>query len=105
MLIVYFFPKDFNEIRKKCKIDLSKLSSDKLADECEQILQHHESSSVFLGYLEPGWMLDPKHEGRIRRIIRKHETHLVCFFPESIPFSWKNEIELGYLKNKQNGES
>ena len=50
-------------------------------------------------------MLDSKHEGRIRRIIRKHETHLVCFFPESIPFSWKNEINVAYLENTKNGES
>ena len=105
MLYVYFFPKDFNEIRKKCQIDLSKISSEKLADECEQILKHYDSISIFLGYLEIGWMLDPRHEGRIRRIIRNNDVHLVSFFHQSLPFSWKNEIKLVYLKNPQNGES
>jgi len=104
MLHVYMFLKLFDEIRSKCTIDLSKIPSENLADECEQILQHHHSCVIFLGYLEPGWMLDPKHEARMRNTIRKFETHAVCFHPESIPFSWKNEIDTVYLKNTKDGQ-
>ena len=103
MLHVYMYLKSFEEIRKKCTIDLSKISSEQLADECERIVQHHNSCVLFLGFLEPGWMLDPKHEARIRNSIRKFETYMISFHPESIPFAWKNEIDTVYLKEVKDG--
>lgn len=103
MLHVYMYLKSFEEIRLKCTIDLSKISSEQLADECERILQHHTSCVLFLGFLEPGWMLDPKHEARIRNSIRKFETYMICLHPESIPFAWKNEIDTVYLKDVKHG--
>ena len=62
---------------------------------------------VFLGYLEPGWMLDPKHDARIRRFIRKFDVYMVSMFPESLSFSWKNEIHTFYTDRplNQNGNS
>ena len=82
----------------KCDIDLSKVNSMDLADECDNILVHHKECKIFLGFLEPGFMLDPKHEARIRKCLRKFECHLICFHLESLPFSWKNEID--YIHSK-----
>jgi hypothetical protein len=97
----------FNNLKiKKGKrlFDFSSIPSHKLADEAESLIQHHSDCIVFLGYLEPGWMLDPKHEARLRALFRKFETHMICFFPESIPFSWKNEIDIVYLNKLQQNE-
>ena len=104
MLFVYTFFKSFEEIRKKCTIDLSTTPVDSLAESCDSILSHHKDSVIFLGYLEPGWMLDPKHEPRMRKMIRKFEVILVCFHLESLPFSWKNEIDTVYLEGPKDGE-
>jgi hypothetical protein len=99
MLEIYFYLKDFSDLRQNCKIDLSLIPSNKLADECDQILQHHiDDTTIFLGYLDPGWMLDSKDEGRIRRLIRKFKCYLICLHPQSLPFSWKNEISLAHTK-------
>jgi hypothetical protein len=103
MLFVYFFLKNFDEIRSLIDIDLSTINSDILADECDRIMDHHSDKKVFLGYLEPGWMLDPKHDARIRRFIRKFDVYMVSMFPESLSFSWKNEIKLVYLESAKNG--
>jgi hypothetical protein len=70
---------------------------------CDNILQHHSSATIFLGYLDVGWMLDAKHEARIRNIIRKFEVHLVTFHLESIPHSWKNEIDTLYTQSSKDG--
>ena len=105
MLFVYFFLESFSEIRKQIDIDLSMLSSELLADECDRILDHHSDKKIFLGYLEPGWMLDPKHDARILRLIRRFDVYMVCVFPESLSFSWKNEISLVYLDSKKDGSS
>lgn len=105
MLNIYFFLKDFTELRKKCTIDLSLIPINSLANECDQILQHHNESKIFLGYLEPGWMLDPKDEARIRRLIRKFECFMICLHPQSLPFSWKNEIGLAITNNPLNSKN
>jgi len=88
-------------------IDLSKIPSASLADECDSVTNHHTKCAVFLGYLEPGWMIEPSHQTRIRRLIRKFDVGLVSHFPESIPHSWKNEIDIFYTDRplNQNGNS
>jgi hypothetical protein len=88
-------------------IDLSRVPSTQLVNECDSIANHHGNCSVFLGYLEPGWMLESSHQTRIRKLIRKFNVGLVTFFPESIPFSWKNEINTYYPNTpvNQNGNS
>lgn len=105
MLHLYLYPKSFSVLRDMCTIDFSKIPSDQLADECEKIIQHHRTCILFLGYLDVGWMLDPKHEARIRRVIRKFETHVVSFHLESIPHSWKNEIDTVYVQEVKNGHA
>lgn len=83
-------------------IDLSKVPSWKLVDECESILIHHTRCSIFLGYLEPGFMLELTHQTRIRRLFRKFPVGMVTNFVESLPFSWKNEIHTFYTETPLN---
>lgn len=103
MIHLYNFIPDFSILRNKSTIDLSKIPSDQLADECDRILQHHAGCILFLGFVEPGWMLDPRHEARIRLAIRKFESHIVTLHLESLPFAWKNEIDTLYTKDSKDG--
>ena len=91
------FHKMFEEMFHIQCIDLSKVSTNLLVSEVESILNHHKECCVFLGYLEPGWMLDPTHQTRIRKLFRKFNVGLVVNFVESLPFSWKNEIHTLYI--------
>ena len=86
-------------------IDLSKVPSSELANECDSITRHHTNCAVFLGYLEPGWMIDSSHQTRIRSLIRKFKVGIVLHYPESLPHSWKNEIDIFYTDKplNQNG--
>jgi hypothetical protein len=77
-------------------LDFSKVSSGKLAGESNSLVSHHSNCAVFLGYLEPGWMLDMQFQTQIRKMIRKFPVFMVTMFVESIPFSWKNEIDTLY---------
>jgi hypothetical protein len=77
-------------------LDLSKVPSYQLADEVDSIVGHHSKCFVFLGYLEPGWMLEPAHQTRIRKLFRKFPVAIMTHFVESLPFSWKNEIDILY---------
>jgi hypothetical protein len=86
----------YEENSGKTFIDLSTRPSDTLADEADSIVDHHSNCAVFLGYIEPGWMLDPTHQTRMRRLIRKFPVALVCEFVESLPHSWKTDIHTFY---------
>lgn len=88
-------------------IDLSKNSLSTLTDECDAITNHHKDCAVFLGYLEPGWMLELAHQTRLRKLFRKFPVGVVLEFPESLPFSWKNEIDIVYTFKplNKNGEA
>ena len=105
MIHVYLYLHPFEELRGVCDIDMSKIPAERLADECDNILQHHKTSKLFFGYLDPGWMLDPRHEARIRNTIRKFEVHMVTFHLESVPHAWKNEINTLYVEDSKNGGS
>lgn len=109
MLYVSSSLKKYSEFRDTFHktLDLSRVASDKLADECDAILNHHTSASIFLGYLEPGWMLSPTDQTRIRKLFRKFDVGMVCFYPESLPYSWKNEIHTFYTEKplNRNGNS
>ena len=102
----YEFSELFHKTHDKI-INLSKLPSSELANECDSIVSHHKECSVFLGYLESGWMIEPSHQTRIRKLIRKFDVAMVCYYPESIPFSWKNEIHTFYTDQalNRNGNS
>lgn len=112
MLFVYSNLRQFKRIHDSFKarfneslfIDLSKHPVAELADQAEQIVGHHSQCVVFLGHLEPGWMLDPAHQTRMRSIIRKFPVCMLTKFVDSIPHSWKNEIAIYYPVNL-NGSS
>jgi hypothetical protein len=82
--------------KKTVFLDLSKTTSSNLVTESTAIVNHHSNCIVFLGYLEPGWMLDSPSQTLLRKLFRKFPVAFVCNFVESIPFSWKNEIEYLY---------
>jgi hypothetical protein len=92
-----------NRFKKEHFLDLSRVPSSCLADECDSIVNHHSKCVVFLGFLEPGWMLEPTHQTRIRKLFRKFEVGMITNFVESLPFSWKNEIHTFYLQKPLNG--
>ena len=81
----------------KTFLDLSKHPSTDLASESISIVSHQTNCCVFLGYLEPGWMLDSNHQVILRKLIRKFPVAITCFYVDSIPFSWKNETETIYI--------
>lgn len=100
----------FSEFRETfgATLDLSRIPSDKLADEADAIVNHHTDCKVFLGHLEPGWMLDPTHQTRLRKLFRKFSVAIVTHFPESLPYSWKTETDVIYSSittAKTNGNS
>jgi len=86
-------------------IDLSRIPSADLAKESGFILQHHTDCCVFLGYLEPGWMLDFPSQTILRKLFRKFPVGFICHFIESLPFSWKTEIESLYYTNENSDGS
>lgn len=100
------FSEDFQKTHEGKKfIDLSKVSLCDLVNECDSVVSHHKNCVVFLGYLEPGWMLDSPSQTRLRKLFRKFPVAIVCYFLESLPFSWKNEIDILYLKDSKHGST
>ena len=76
-------------------IDFSILPLDELVDAAISVHEHQKGVRVWLGYLE-GWMLSPREEVLIRKLIRKFECILVTAFPLALSQSWKNEIRRIY---------
>lgn len=101
------FRDTFRETFESRFIDLSKAPSAQLANEVDSIVNHHTNCCVFLGYLEPGWMLESAHQTRIRKLFRKFPVAITTHFVESLPFSWKNEIHTLYTESplNKNGEA
>ena len=92
-----WFFEHFRSLHKDFEcIDLSKIHSNLLAKESTLIVEHHKQCCIFLGYVEPGWMLDPASQVQLRELFRKFPVGMVCEFSESLPFSWKNEIDTIY---------
>lgn len=96
-----------SEHEKGVYIDLSKLPTLDLVSELSNAEQHISEASIFLGYLEPGWMLMPHYQTLMRKAIRKFRIGMVCHYLESLPHSWKNEIYTLYIvnPNNKNGDS
>ena len=85
------------EFAKRFTIDISQVPSSDIIQQCDAIVQHHADTSIFLGFLEPGWMISAEAQTRMRHVFRKFKVGFVCVHMESIPFSWKNEIETIFL--------
>lgn len=91
------FADDFKKaFADKNWVDLSNVETSELMEQCDAILSHHTNAAVFLGFIEPGWMLEGTHQTRMRTLIRTFPVGFVCEFENSIPFSWKNEIDVIY---------
>jgi hypothetical protein len=103
----------FHEFKERFKkenesipfLDLSKYPISDLAENSDTILSHHNSLCIFLGHLEPGWMLDFTDQTRLRKLFRKFPVAMITKFVDSIPFSWKNETAIFYHPNPVNGSS
>ena len=98
-LIVYAsldIPKAVQMVQEKETgfIDLSKIPSSELAEQTETIRTHQkEQTSIYLGFLDPLFMLTPYHETILRRSIQSCRVVLVCSDPTALSFFWKNGIE------------
>ena len=101
------FREEFYKAHETLKIiDLSKISLKDLANECESIVNHHKECAIFIGYLEPGWMLELCDQTRMRKLFRKFPVAVITFFTESLPYSWKTDIEILYVEKLiENGKS
>ena len=91
----FFFKETYG---KSTFLDLSTVAASKLAEEGLAVVDHHSDCCVFLGYLEPGWMLEGPHQVQLRKLFRKFPVAVVCKYVDSIPFSWKNGTEIVYTK-------
>lgn len=92
----------YEKFSDKNILDISKIPSHMIADECSTILQHHSDCAIFLGYVE-GWMLTSPMHSLIRAVFRKFPVGFVCHYAESIPFSWKNGIDILYTEPCKDG--
>jgi hypothetical protein len=91
MLTVYTYP-----IPKPVNVfDVSGISLDELVDACLAILHHQKSAHIWFGYLD-GWMLNPREEVLLRKVIRTFPCTVVSHFPLAFSQSWKNEIDTIY---------
>ena len=100
------FREEFYKAHETLKIiDLSKISLKDLANESESIVNHHKNCAIFIGYLEPGWMLELCDQTRMRKLFRKFPVAMITHYIESLPFSWKNEIDTIYIRPPVNGNS
>lgn len=110
MLHVYCSIEECKKALPKNSIDLSKISCEDLCTQLDAIYTHHPSANIYLGFLEPIYMLSPQEETRIRKCIRKFQIYIVVGNPFILPFSWKNGIETLTLykdqrKNAENAEA
>lgn len=75
-------------------------SAEELITQAETVVTHHSECAVFLGYLE-GWMLSIPQEIRLRPLLRKFPVCVISRWPMSLPFAWKNELELLHVNPSQ----
>ena len=77
--------------------DLSGLPLDELCDAALSIHEHQRTATIWLGYLD-GWMLNPREEVLLRKLLRDFSCLVVCRNPLNLSHSWKNEIDTIYTK-------
>jgi hypothetical protein len=100
MLTVYTFVRPKPE---DC-FDMSAVPLDELADAIVEIHSHRKTATLWFGYLD-GWMLTPREEVLLRRVLRDFSCHAISHFPLSFSQSWKNEIDWVYTEEGNHGLS
>ncbi len=75
--------------------DMSAIPLDELTDTLLSIVTHQSTGHVWFGYLD-GWMLTPREEVLLRKVLRKFSCSCVSFFPMAFSQAWKNEIDIIY---------
>ena len=91
MLTVYTYPAS----KPAGAFDVSGISLDELVDACLAILHHQKNAHIWFGYLD-GWMLNPREEVLLRKVLRAFPCSVVSHFPLAFSQSWKNEIDTIY---------
>lgn len=82
-----------SSLPKDC-IDLSKLHSKEVADQSEIVRKHQKSpTTIYLGYIDPIYMLSPYHETILRRSIVDCNVVIVVSDPTALSLYWKNGID------------
>jgi hypothetical protein len=71
-------------------IDVSKTRGSEITETMATIYSHHPGSAIYLGFVDPLFMLTPPHEASCRRVFRGCTVALVCSNPLLLPYSWKN---------------
>ena len=71
-------------------IDLSKTRACDIPEAIRTIQSHHANPSIYIGYLDPLWMLTPPQEVLCRSALRSCTVGLVVSNPLILPLSWKN---------------
>lgn len=90
-------------------LDVSKTRASDLAETMNTIYSHHPGSAIYLGFVDPLFMLTPSHEASCRRVFRGCTVALVCSNPLLLPYSWKNGtsklVVVGSKTDKKNDTS
>ena len=75
--------------------DMSCVPLDELTDRLLDVVHHQKHARIWFGYLD-GWMLNPREEVLLRKVIRAFSCSLITAFPLSLSQAWKNEIDTIY---------
>jgi hypothetical protein len=79
-------------------IDLSNIPSNRLAEQADVVRRHQTSiKTIYLGFLDPLFMLTPHHETLLRKVIDACRVILLTSDPGSLTLFWKNGITELYL--------
>ena len=75
-------------------LDISKTPTPNLVDALLTIFGHQTPGrSIYIGFLDPIFMLPQQDEVRCRKVFRAVEVYMVTSNPFILPFSWKNGLK------------
>lgn len=80
--------------KETISVDLSNILSTDLAEQVETVRTHQKDPvSIYLGYLDPVYMISPYHETILRRSIQSCKLILTTSDPTALSLCWKNGID------------
>jgi hypothetical protein len=84
--------------RERDWIDLSNSPSNRLAEQADTVRTHQTSmTTIYLGFLDPLFMLSPQHETLLRKVITACRVILLTSDPGALSLFWKNGLSELYL--------